>query len=166
MQSSMCLSGLALGGATLFATTAIAGGLPKEGAFSVDDETRGSYQRGAAPTPGDAGSWYESGKIVGDGILKGMAWRCLAMPEIIEGTLRSHTGYCVGTAQDGDQVTFRIVVGLASNPDEKSEVSAYSTEGSGKYRGIVARYTATCILSGPKTGYTKNCNGQGAYKLP
>jgi hypothetical protein len=42
MQSSMRLSGVALGGATLFATTAIAGGLPKEGAFSVADETRGS----------------------------------------------------------------------------------------------------------------------------
>jgi hypothetical protein len=57
MQSSNCLLGVALGGATLFATTAIAGGLPKEGAFSVADETRGSYQRGAAVTPGEAGSW-------------------------------------------------------------------------------------------------------------
>jgi hypothetical protein len=119
--------------ATLFATTAIAGGLPKEGAFSVADETRGSYQRGAAVTPGEAGSWYESGKIVGDGILKGMAWNCVGMPEIIEGTLRSYTGYCVGMAQDGDQVAFRIVVGLTSKPDEKSQVSGYSTEGTGKY---------------------------------
>jgi hypothetical protein len=95
-----------------------------------------------------------------------MAWNCVGMPEIIEGTLRSYTGYCVGMAQDGDQVAFRIVVGLTSKPDEKSQVSGYSTEGTGKYSGIVAKYTATCISPETKTGYTKDCNGEGVYKLP
>ncbi len=160
------LSAVALAVATFFTTTAIAGDLPKEGTFSVANQTSGSYKQHTTVNNSYGGVWYETGKIVGDGILKDMAWSCFGMPEFIDGTFKNYKGYCVGTAQDGDQVVFRITVETSPVLAASSQVSAYSTEGSGKYKGIVATYKATCVSGGTPIGYTKDCNGEGSYKLP
>jgi len=78
-------SALALGLATILATTAIASDLPKQGTFSVASKASGSYQEIPPANRSQVGVWDETGKIIGDGLLKDVAWRCFGMPEITGG---------------------------------------------------------------------------------
>jgi hypothetical protein len=161
------LSALALGFATIFATTARASDLPKQGTFSVASKATGSYQEIPPRNPSEVGVWDETGKIVGDGLLKDMAWRCFGMPEIIDGNFKDMIAYCVGTAQDGDQVVFGTKWEKTTILAVSAQVSGYSIDGTGKYEGIVATYKAKCYFGGMGiTNYTDDCDGQGSYKLP
>jgi hypothetical protein len=160
-------SALALGAATFFATMAIASDLPKQGTFSVASKATGSYQGIGHVDPIDVGVDDETGKIVGDGLLKDMAWRCFGMPEFIDGNFKDNVGYCVSTAPDGTQVIFGIKQEKRTQFAESAQVSGYSIAGSGKYAGIVATYKANCLYSGRSPlDYTADCDGQGSYKLP
>ncbi len=160
-------SALALGAATIFATMAIASDLPKQGTFSVASKATGSYQGIGHIDPIDVGVDDETGKIVGDGLLKDTAWRCVSMPEFIDGNFKDNVGYCVSTAPDGAQVIFGIKQEQRTQFADSAQVSGYSIAGSGKYAGIVATYKANCDFVGKSPlDYTDNCDGQGSYKLP
>jgi hypothetical protein len=159
-------SALALGAATFFATMAIASDLPKQGTFSVASKATGSFQTFSG-YPSEVGVWDEPGKIIGDGLLKDMAWRCFGMPEYVDGNFKDMTGYCVGTAPDGDQVVFGTKWEKTTILAGSAKVSGYSIAGTGKYEGIVAAYKADCYFGGAGLlVYTDDCDGQGSYKLP
>jgi hypothetical protein len=104
----LCLSSvLALGAATFFATTAVAGDLPKERTFSVAGMASGNWKVVPEGSPWFVGLWDENGKITGEGLLKDMSWRCFGVPESIAIPFKT-SGYCTGTDQDGERVLFRI----------------------------------------------------------
>jgi hypothetical protein len=160
-------SALALGAATSFATMAIASDLPKQGTFSVASKATGSFPVISQVDPFDVGVWDEPGKIVGEGFLKDIAWRCVGIPEIIDGKFKDMAGYCVSTDSDGDQVVFGTKWEKTLIFDMYAQVSGYSIAGLGKYAGIVATYKANCFFGGKGiTDYTDDCDGQGSYKIP
>jgi len=76
-------------------------------------------------------------------------------------------GYCVSTAQDGDQIVFGTKWEKATIFAGSAQVSGYSVAGTGRYAGIVATYKASCYFGGKGLlDYTDDCDGQGTYKLP
>jgi len=158
-------SALALGAAAFFAASAVAGDLPKEGAFSIGSLGTGKFQEMPPGNPAMVGIWDETRKSTSEGLLKDMEWRCFGASEVTDG-FKTPNGYCVGAAQDGDQVVFRITTEKPSFGSEVERESGVSIAGTGKYKGIVASYKDICQIIGPANAYRARCLGEGTYKLP
>ena len=163
-----------LGAAAFLVTAAMAGDLPNEGTFSAAYKTegsfRGEFQEKSAVNPAPhIIVWDETGKVIGDGILKDMAWRCFGTNEIINGIAESSDAYCVGAGQDG-QIVFRMATDKRDwTYSRLINASGVSIGGTGKYSGITANYKVRCqfrITGMNHGGYAKDCDGEGSYKLP
>ena len=155
------------GVASVISATAVAGDdRPKIGAFSMKRMTTGSYRL----VPVGNGENYleireEVGKVQGDGLLSNMTTRCFGTGETIN-NIRETRGFCVDRDADGDQVIYRTKTEKRSQDKSSVRGSGDAMLGTGKYAGIEASYVVSCEESGPYSGYTSACEGQGSYILP
>jgi hypothetical protein len=86
----------------LFASSAIAGELPKEGKYSGDYYSSGSFVVAAMNKEATQGvrNFDEVGVTVGPGILDHMTWRCMGNLGAFAEKVRA-TGMCVATDLGG-----------------------------------------------------------------
>ena len=156
----------ALGATLLIATSSFAEDVPKTGVFNAKDTSTGSYR--FFPV-GDGGSHLsiseQTGKIEGEGLLNSMMSHCFGVGETVKLVNETH-GYCIDRDKDGDQIIFRTSFEKHPWNSAKMRGSGIAMLGTGKYEGIVASYIVACEASGPVTGYTMECDGQGSYMLP
>jgi hypothetical protein len=157
----------ALAVASLIATPLIAEEASKVGTFKIKGTATGSLRY---VTIGNGEShldvFEETGKVEGEGLLSNMTTRCFSVGETVQSVSETPHGHCIYRDADGDQVVYRT--GVEKHPQERATIKGWGEAmlGTGKYAGIVASYVVVCNISGPGSGYTNECEGEGSYILP
>jgi hypothetical protein len=165
LHSHLCRTAL-LGAAVVLAIPASADDAPKSGAFSVKSSSKGSYHFLGIGDGSHLSIAEHTGIIDGEGILHGMTIHCIGIAETINAVTETPHGYCVDRDGAGDTIVFRTAYEKHSWFSSKSKGSGVAMLGTGKYKGVVASFTVACEASGPETGFTMECDGQGSYILP
>ena len=158
----------------LFASSAIAGELPKEGKYSGDYYSSGSFVVAAMNKEATAGvrNFDEVGVTVGSGILDHMTWRCMGEQGGFAEKVRA-TGMCVATDLGGDQIVGDFVASPVPLSDKERRGKFEFVGGTGKYVGITGAFT---FINYPyempysdlaaANHYAAHNTYEGTYKLP
>lgn len=151
----------------LIAAPSLADDAPKTGVLNMKSTSTGSYRYFGI---GDGASHIDvseqTGKIEGEGLLKGMTTHCFGVGETVNAISETPHGHCIARDADGDQIVYRTSLEKHSWFSIRLRGSGVAMLGTGKYKGIVSSYTIACEITGPETGYTAECDGQGTYMLP
>jgi hypothetical protein len=159
------LSAVAAVAAALFATTAIADEIPKEGRFTSKVTTTGSLLQANFVGKGNAVNVYEeNGTVEGSGGSHKI--HCVVLVPFIHDTVVEPHGYCIETDQDGDQIVARTTSGTRPLSAAIGHSAGEVMLGTGKYAGMASSSTATCRFAGDMTKYSANCDVDGIYKMP
>jgi len=163
------LSAVTLAAAMLFATTAMAADLPKEGTFSHATYHFGTWKGTMVGKGQFLGSWDHNGLSIGNGITDHLSWHCWGLSETQNG-INQGNGYCVATDPDGDQIGGTTVAEKYASNAKTFRGLATFTAGTGKYAGISGSFTYVChgneFKAAAEGTYLAHCDGQGSYKLP
>jgi hypothetical protein len=155
----------------LFAASAMAGELPKEGKFSGTYNAAGTYHGTAMGKDGTANSNDELGFSVGPGIFDHVAWHCYPTFGIFAGKSR-FMGLCVGNDLAGDQMMANFESDGVQPMDAKTwQGHSHFIGGTGKYTGITGDWAYTFDPNAFKPAAGENhyfalISYDGAYKLP
>jgi hypothetical protein len=159
----------------LFVSSALAGELPKEGKFSGQYYSSGTYVTAALGKDGKDGyvnGFDEVGESVGTGLMDRMSWHCLGSFGVLSGNAR-YSGMCIGTDQGGDQIVANFIQTGASVPTSDKTWPGTNTflAGTGKYQGITGAFSYLLHPYEFQAGATDHRyfgfnTYEGSYKLP
>lgn len=159
----------------LSAVPAVAGELPREGKYSGDYYSSGTFvmaQLGKDGKDGFMQGFDEVGESVGNGLFDHTTWRCIGQFGVFAEKGRA-TGMCVATDLAGDQVIGTFAAPAVPMTDKERPGKFEFTGGTGKYAGITGTFSYVVhpqefpfpVLAAANH-YANHNTYEGSYKLP